>query len=92
MRPTYRSCGNRCCQCRLILDTDCCCLWSAASILNSHAATMTTLVVLTGRLPGDAQPGGDLWPPDTQANGLVDQLRECRICPTLCNSGALDLL
>jgi hypothetical protein len=53
---------------------------------------MTTLVVLTGRLPGDAQPGGDLWPPDTQANGLVDQLRECRICPTLCNSGALDLL
>jgi hypothetical protein len=53
---------------------------------------MATLVVLTGRLPGDTQPGGDLWPPDAQANSLVDQLRECRIRPLLCHPGALDLL
>ena len=53
---------------------------------------MAALVVLTGRLPGHTQPGGDLWPPDAQANGLVDQLGECRFCPPLCNPGALDLL
>jgi hypothetical protein len=53
---------------------------------------MAALVVLTSRLPSHTQLGGDLWPPDTQASSLVDQLRECRICPTLCNSGALDLL
>src|SRR5438876_5634986 len=84
--------GNRCCQCHLILDTDCSCRWSAASILNSHAATMAALVVLTGRLPGHTQPSGDLWPPNAQANSLVNQLRECRFCPPLCNLGALDLL
>ena len=53
---------------------------------------MAALVVLTGRLPGHTQPGGDLWPPDAQTNSLVNQLRECRFCPLLCNPGALDLL
>jgi hypothetical protein len=57
-----------------------------------HGAAMATLVVLAGGLPGHTQPGGDLWPPDTQTDGLVDQLRECRFCSPLCNSGALDLL
>jgi len=33
---------------------------------------MATLIVLTGRLSGHTQPGGDLWPPDAQANSLVD--------------------
>ncbi len=84
--------GNRCCQCHLILDTGCCCRWSPASILNTHAATMAAPVVLTGGLPGHTQPGGDLWPPDAQANSLVNQLRQCRFCPLLCNPGALDLL
>jgi hypothetical protein len=84
--------GNRCCQRHLILDTGCSCRWSAASILNSHAATMAALVVLTGRLSGHTQPGGDLWPPDAQADSLVDQLRECRFCSPLRNPGALNLL
>jgi hypothetical protein len=53
---------------------------------------MAAMVVLTGRLPGYIQPSGDLWPPDAKANSLVDQLRECRFCPALCNPGALDPL
>jgi len=53
---------------------------------------MAALVVLTGRLPGHTQPGGDLWPPNAQANSLVDQLRECSFCLPLCDPGALDLL
>jgi hypothetical protein len=53
---------------------------------------MTTLVVLSGRLSGHTQPGGDLWSPDAQANSLVDQLRECRFCSLLRKPGALDLL
>ena len=53
---------------------------------------MAALVVLTGRLPSHTQPGGDLWPPDAQANSLVYQLRERRFCSLLRNPGALDLL
>ena len=53
---------------------------------------MAALVVLTGRLSAYTQPGGDLWPPDAQANSLVDQLRECSFCPPLRNQSALDLL
>ena len=33
---------------------------------------MAALVVLTGRLPGYAEPGGNLWPPDAQADSLLD--------------------
>src|SRR5215468_8615005 len=84
--------GNRCCQCHLILDAGHYCRSSAASILNSHAATMTALIVLTGRLPGYTYSGGDLWPADAKANSLIDQLRECRFCRPLSNPGALDLL
>jgi hypothetical protein len=40
--------------------------------LDFLAATMTALIVLAGRLPGHTQPGCDLWPPDAQANSLVD--------------------
>jgi hypothetical protein len=47
---------------------------SGASILDGLAATMAALIVLAGRLPGHTQPGGDRWPPDAQANSLVDQL------------------
>jgi hypothetical protein len=53
---------------------------------------MAAFVVLTGRLPGHTQPGGDFWPPYAQADSLVDQLRECRFCPLLCDPGALDLI
>ena len=53
---------------------------------------MAALVVLTGRLPGHTEPGGDLGPPEAQANSLVNQLRECRFCSLLRNPGALDLL
>jgi hypothetical protein len=41
---------------------------------------MTALVVLAGRLSGDAEPGGNLWPPDAQIDGMVDERREFRYC------------
>jgi len=48
--------------------------------------------MLAGSLPGHTQPGGDRWPPDAQANSLVDQVRECGFCLPLCDPGALNLL
>jgi hypothetical protein len=41
-------------------------------ILSWRAVTMAALVVLTGRLPGYAEPGGNLWPADAQADSLLD--------------------
>jgi hypothetical protein len=41
-------------------------------MLRGNAATMTALVVLTGRLPGYAEPGGNLWPPDAKADSLLN--------------------
>jgi hypothetical protein len=41
--------------------------------------TVTALVVLAGCLPGHTQPCSDLWPADTQADSLVDQLHEFRL-------------
>ena len=52
---------------------------------------MAALVVLTGRLPGHTQPGGDLWPPNAHRNRLVNQFGERRFCPPLSNPGALNL-
>ena len=37
-------------------------------------------VVLAGRLPGHTEPGGDFWPPDAQADGLVDEHCEFHLC------------
>jgi len=84
--------GNRCCQRRLILDTGCSCRWSTASLLNSQAATMAALVVLTGCLPGHAEPSGDLWPPDAQTDGMIDEHRKFRFCRLPREAGALDAL
>ncbi len=55
-------------------------------------AAVATLVVLAGRLPGHAKPGGDLRPPDAQVYGLVDQGCEFRLDLLLRDSGAPDLL
>lgn len=53
---------------------------------------MATLVLLSGGLPGYAKSGGNLWPPDTQAAGMVDQQRKMRLCLPLRYPGALDQL
>jgi hypothetical protein len=53
---------------------------------------MSALVVLTGRLPGYTQPGGDLRPPDAEADSLIDQLREFRLGLPLCSPGPLNPL
>ncbi len=45
-------------------------------ILMAGAVAMAALVVLAGRLPGHAEPGGDLRPPDAQADTVVDEHRE----------------
>lgn len=58
--------------------------------------TVAALVVLAGCLPGHTQPCSDLRPADTQADSLIDQLREFRLrlplCSPLCSPGALNPL
>jgi hypothetical protein len=41
---------------------------------------VAALVVLAGRLPGHAEPGGDFWPPDARADGVVNERREPGLC------------
>jgi hypothetical protein len=53
---------------------------------------MAAPVMLTGRLPGHTQPGGDLWPPDAQVDGVVDEHREFRLCRLPREPGAPDPL
>jgi hypothetical protein len=84
--------GNRCCQCYLTFDAGCSCRWSAASILSSDAVTMAALVVLAGCLPGHAQPGGDLRPPDAEADSLVNEHCEFCLCLPLRSPSALNPL
>lgn len=65
---------------------------SGHPILTAGAVAVATLVVLAGRLSGHAKPGGDLWPPDAQADGVIDQNREFRLRLLLRDPGARDLL
>jgi len=51
---------------------------------------VAALVVLAGRLPGHFEPDGDLWPPDAQADGMVDEHREFRLGFVASESGTLD--
>ena len=53
---------------------------------------MAAPVVLACRLPGDPEPGGDLWPPDALADGILDERREFRLCLVPHMRGVLDLL
>jgi len=53
---------------------------------------MAALVVLAGRLPGDSKLGGDLWPPNAQIDGMVDEHREFRISLIAHVPNVLDLL
>jgi len=52
-----------------------CLTWdnSSDAIMAAGVAAVAALVLLAGRLPGHAKPGGDLRPPDAQVYGLVDQ-------------------
>jgi len=58
----------------------------------ARAVAVATLVVLACRLPGDAEPVGDLWPPDALIDGVVDERREFRLCFVPHVPGVLDLL
>ncbi|HXZ69614.1 MAG TPA: hypothetical protein VEH31_01930 [Streptosporangiaceae bacterium] len=46
----------------------------------SDPIAVAALVVLAGRLPGHAEPGRDFWPPDAQADGVVDEHHEFGLC------------
>jgi hypothetical protein len=61
-------------------------------MLRGNTAAMAAFVVLTGRLPGYAEPGGNLWPSDAQADSLFDYLREFRFGLPLSGPGALNPL
>lgn len=53
---------------------------------------MAALVMLAGCLPGDSELGGDLWPPDAQIDGMVDEHGEFRVCLVPHVPDVLDLL
>ena len=65
---------------------------SGHAILAAGALTVSALVVLAGRLPGDPEPGGNLRPPDAQIDGMVYEHREFRLCLVPRVPGVLDLL
>jgi hypothetical protein len=52
----------------------------------------TAQVMLTGRLPGHAELGGDLRPPDAEFDGMVDQCCEFGLSLLLRIAGAPDPL
>jgi hypothetical protein len=56
------------------------------------AIAVATLVVLACRLPGNSEPGGDLWPADALIDSVVDERREFRLCLVSHVPGVLDLL
>jgi hypothetical protein len=65
---------------------------SGHPILTAGEIAMAALVVLAGRLPGDAKTGGDLRPPDAHVDRLIHQYREFGIRLLPGESGAFDLL
>jgi len=65
---------------------------SGHAVLMAGAVTVAALVVLACRLPGDPEPGGDLWPPDAQIDGMVDEQHELRLCLVPHVPDVLDLL
>jgi hypothetical protein len=55
------------------------------------AVAVSALVVLARCLPGDAELGRDLRPPDAEVDGAVDQDLEFGLGVFSCESGAIDL-
>lgn len=53
-------------------------VWSGRAIPAAAAVSVPAVVVLARGLPGDSEPGGDLRPPDAQANRVVNQ--HCWFC------------
>lgn len=65
---------------------------SGYAVLMAGVLAVAALVVLPRRLPGDPEPGGDLWPPDALIDGIVDQRREFRFCLVPHVPGVFDVL
>jgi hypothetical protein len=63
---------------------------SGYAVLMAGAVAVATLVVLACRLPRYPEPDGDLWPPDAQINGMVDEHREFRLGFVAREPGTLD--
>jgi hypothetical protein len=89
----YRGSATRVSECQLMLYTG-----TSASDESGHAmlvvavVAVAALVVLAGRLPGDPEPGSDLWPPDALIYGSVDKRCEFRLCLVPHVPGVLDPL
>jgi len=65
---------------------------SGHRIRAAGSASVTALVVLACRLPGDPESGGDLWPSDALIDGMVDERREFRLGFVPHVPGVVDLL
>ena len=65
---------------------------SGHAVPMAGAIAVATLVVLACRLPGNSEPGGDLWPSNTLIDGVVDERREFRLCLVPRVPDVLDLL
>jgi len=48
-------------------------VWSGHTIWTAGAVSVTALVVLAHCLPSNSEPGGDLRPPDVEADCVVNQ-------------------
>jgi hypothetical protein len=55
------------------------------------AVAVAALILLARCLSGHAEPGGDLWPPDAQIDGMLDEHCEFRLCLVPRVPGVLDL-
>ena len=52
----------------------------SALIPAMNAVAVPTAVLLPGRLPGNSEPIGNVWPPNAQAGRVIDQHCEFRLC------------
>jgi hypothetical protein len=55
-----------------------------------NAVAVPTPVLLPGRLPGNSEPIGNVWPPNAQAGRVIDQHCEFRICAVPSKPGTFD--
>ena len=62
----------------------------SALIPAMNAVAVPTAVLLPGRLPGNSEPIGNVWPSNAQAGRVIDQHCEFRLCAVPSKLGTFD--